>query len=120
MREILAIVKRSHAAATRRELARAGCNGYTQWPVLGRGRQRGLRNQHGHETLPFLPKILFSLVVEEVHVMETIEAVIRANQTGGYGDGKVFVLEVGESYRISTGDVMVNGSSSTAGHGRHP
>ena len=114
MREILAIVKRSHAAATRRELARAGCSGYSQWPVLGRGRQRGLRNQHGHETLPFLPKILFSLVVEEAHVMEMIEAVIRANQTGGYGDGKVFVLAVGESYRISTGDVMLNGASATA------
>ena len=113
MREILAIVKRSQAAATRRELARIGCGGYTQWPVLGRGRQRGLRNQHGHETMPFLPKLLFSLVVEEAHAAETIEAIIRANQTGGYGDGKIFVLGVSESCRISTGDCLSNGTPST-------
>ena len=112
MREIIAIVKRSHAAATRRELARAGCAGHTQWPVLGRGRQRGLRNQSGYEAMPFLPKLLFNLVVDEAQAGETIEALIRANQTGGYGDGKIFVLEISESYRISTGDVMVNGKAS--------
>ena len=120
MREILAIVKRGQAAATRRELSRIGCGGYTQWPVLGRGRQRGLRNQHGHETLPFLPKLLFSLVVEEAHAAETIEAFIRANQTGGYGDGKIFVLEVCESYRISTGETALNGAPPATLEDRRP
>lgn len=114
MREILAIVKRNQAAATRRELARVGCGGYTQWPVLGRGRQRGLRNQHGHETMPFLPKVLFNLMVDEEHTSETIEAILRANQTGQYGDGKIFVLEVSESYRISTGAHLSNGMQGAA------
>lgn len=104
MVEIIAIVKRSAAAATRHELARIDCGGYSQWPVLGRGRQGGLQNERGEATLPFLPKVLFSIVVEDEQRDETVEAIIRANQTGQYGDGKIFVMDVPESRRISSGE----------------
>ena len=105
MVEILAIIRRKHAAATKAELSRIGCTGYTAFPVLGRGRQRGLRGEPGTEGLAFLPKVLFNLVVEEAQAQETIEALIRANQTGQYGDGKLFVIEIAEAYRISTGEI---------------
>ena len=72
--------------------------------MLGRGKQRGLRTQQSPEALAFLPKVLFDLIVDEAQAQEVIEAIIRANQTGEYGDGKVFVIEVRESYRISTGE----------------
>jgi len=104
MVEIMAIIRRQRATATKEELSRIGCAGYTAFPVLGRGRQRGLRGEPGGEGLAFLPKVLFDLIVEEAQAQETIEALIRANQTGHYGDGKVFVIEVTEAYRISTGE----------------
>ncbi len=103
MVEIVAIIRRKRAAATKDELSRIGCAGYTALPVLGRGRQRGLRGEPGGEGLTLLPKVLFELIVEEVQAQETIEALIRTNQTGQYGDGKVFVIEIAEAYRISTG-----------------
>ena len=108
MVEILAVVKRSQATATKAELARIGCAGYSQWSVLGRGKQRGLRNHNGHETVPFLPKVLFNLMVDEAQEAETVEALMRANQTGQYGDGKIFVLEVDAHYRISTGERLAD------------
>ena len=104
MVEILAIIRRKRAAATKDELSHIGCTGHTAFPVLGRGRQRGLRGEPGSEGLAFLPKILFDLVVEDAQAQETIEALIRANQTGQYGDGKLFVIETAEAYRISTGE----------------
>ena len=104
MVEIIAIVRRNKAAATKEELQRVGASGYFAFPVLGRGRQRGIRSQHVGEGLAFLPKRLFDLVVDDAQAQETIEALIRANQTGEFGDGKIFVIEVGESYRISTGE----------------
>ena len=103
MREIIAIVRRSRAAATKAELARIGCEGYCQFAVLGRGRQRGLRDHDSDAGLRFLPKVLFNLIVEDARAAETIEAIIRANQTGEFGDGRIFVAEVAQSYRISTG-----------------
>ena len=104
MVEIIAIVRRKQAAATKEELVRIGCKGYTAFPVLGRGRQRGLQSEPGGKGLAFLPKILVDLVVEDAQAQETIEALIRANQTGHYGDGKIFVIETADAYRISTGE----------------
>ena len=104
MIELIAIVRRNRAIATKEELARIGCAGYSQFPVFGRGRQGGLRDQGGEAGLHFLPKTLFDLLVDDERSAETIEAVIRANQTGEFGDGKIFVIEVDESIRISTGE----------------
>lgn len=104
MTELIAVVRRKHSAATTQELSRIGCTGYTVFPVFGRGRQRGLQGAAGGEGLAFLPKVLFDVVVEDAQVPETIEAIIRANQTGQYGDGKLFVMDVLEAYRISTGE----------------
>ena len=104
MVELIAIVRRKKDSATKEELTRIGCPGYSVFPVLGRGRQRGLRGAQGNEGPAFLPKALFDLIVEESQVQETIEALIRANQTGEFGDGKIFVIEMAEAYRLSTGE----------------
>ena len=104
MTELVAIVRRKRATATKEALERAGCPGYTQFPVLGRGRQRGLRGGEAKEGLSFLPKVLFDLMVEDGQVAETVEAILRANQTGEFGDGKIFVVKSIDAYRISTGE----------------
>ncbi len=104
MVELIAIVRRDRAIATKAELARIGCAGYSWWPVLGRGRQRGLQSNQTLPGLPFLPKALFAVVAEDVRVDETIETIIRANQTGEFGDGKIFLVETMAAYRISTGE----------------
>lgn len=104
MVKIIAIIRRKHAPATKEELLRIGCNGYTAFPVSGRGKQHGLRGAPEGQGFAFLPKVLFEIVVEEKQAQETIEALIRSNQTGQYGDGKIFVMEMAEAYRISTGE----------------
>ena len=105
MVELIAIIRRNRAGATQQELARIGCTSYSRFSVLGRGRQRGLRGEGAAEGLPFLPKGFFYLVVAEEAARETIEAIVRANQTGDFGDGKIFVLESAEAYRVSTGEM---------------
>lgn len=106
MVELVAVVRRNRTLATKEELARMHCAGYSMFPVLGRGRQRGLHVQEGRQGLAFLPKMLFDLVVDDDQAQETIEAIIRSNQTGEFGDGKIFVVEIGETYRISTGEIL--------------
>ena len=54
--------------------------------------------------MKYLPKKLLSLTVNDQQVKPAVQAIIRANQTGQYGDGKVFVLPVREVYRIRTGE----------------
>lgn len=102
MIELIAIVRRNKTAATQQELARIGYSGHSRLSVLGRGRQRGLKTGGGQNGPAFLAKTMFSVVAEDAQAQEAIEAIIRANQTGDFGDGKIFVLEVNDTYRIST------------------
>ena len=104
MIEIIAIVRRKQSAATKQELSRIGCQGYTAFPVFGRGKQRGLRSEPGGQGLAFLPKVLFDIVVEDEQVQETVEAMTRANQSGQFGDGRIFLIDITESSRLSTGE----------------
>ena len=103
MTEVVAVVRRSRAAATRKELERAKVPGWTSFPVLGRGRQRGLRPADTGPGVAFLAKVLFSVVVEHGEVGPIVEAILRANQTGEYGDGKIWTVDLGRDYRISEG-----------------
>jgi len=114
MTEIVAIVRRHRAAATKYELERIGCDGYTAYSVLGRGWQRGVR-QAGIRRRPagqrktearvgwlgFLPKVMFSIVVEDEAVEPTVDAIMKVNRTGEVGDGRIFVMPTAHAYRVS-------------------
>lgn len=117
LREVVAIVRPGKRLATRQALESAGVAGYTTYTVLGRSRQRGLRfPAAGHEivdaeaaktneaVIQFVPKQLFSAVVEADRVDEVVAALIKVNRTGKgqYGDGRIFVVDVEEAVRIST------------------
>ncbi len=72
--------------------------------VLGRGRQKGVseiyRSHREHGSL--LKKIKLEIAVNEEFVGPTIEAISGGAQTGGIGDGKIFVLDLQECHRIRT------------------
>ena len=103
MTEIIAVVRRSKAASTRKELERADVPGWTAHPVLGRGRQKGLKTSVESTGVPFLAKVMFSIVVEDDQVDTIVEAITRANQTGEFGDGRIWTVDLGQVLRISEG-----------------
>ena len=45
-----------------------------------------------------------SIVVNEEFLDVTVQAIIEAGKTGDVGDGKVFVSNIEEVYRIRTGE----------------
>lgn len=105
LREVLAIVRPGRRIATRHALEAAGVVSYTTYSVLGRSRQRGLRFPSGEgAVIQFVPKQLFSIVVEEDRAKAVVEALIEANRTGKgqYGDGRIFIMDVEEAVRVST------------------
>lgn len=50
--------------------------------------------------IQFVPKVYISLIVADRDVSLAIQSLIRSNQTGKIGDGKIFVLPVEESIQI--------------------
>ncbi|MDR0913906.1 MAG: transcriptional regulator, partial [Oscillospiraceae bacterium] len=50
------------------------------------------------------PKIKFEIVVSSQEWADkTIEAIVKAARTGNMGDGKIFVYDLSQVVRISTG-----------------
>lgn len=82
-------------------LEKAGFYSLTKVDVLGRGRQRGI--QVGNTTYDELSKLMLMLVVEDKETHRVIDLIQQHARTGNFGDGKIFVTDVAQTYTIRTG-----------------
>lgn len=102
MMEIRAIIRRECLNALKDGLAEKGLYGLTHWPVVGRGKQRGvIVNGISYDELP---KEMVYIVVHDDHKTEVIQTIISACQTkpkGTPGDGRIFINRLDEGYTIS-------------------
>ena len=104
MKKIEAIIKPFKLDDVKEALTELGIIGMTVTEVRGFGRQKGHTELYrGSEyTIDFLPKVKVELVVPDALVEKVVATVAAAARTGSIGDGKVFVLPMGEAIRIRT------------------
>ena len=106
MKLIKAIVRPNKVDEVKDALGKINVSGVTVTEVRGHGKQKGhtaiYRGQEYNVSL--LPKMEIEVVVPDEIVDEGVKAIIQAARTGEIGDGRVFVLPVGDSYRIRTGE----------------
>ncbi|MDW3204984.1 MAG: P-II family nitrogen regulator [Alphaproteobacteria bacterium] len=106
MKMIVAIVKPFKLDDVREAMTGLGVEGMTVTEVKGFGRQRGQTEIYrGAEyVVDFVPKSRIEIVVEDDRAAAVVDAIAAAAKTGKIGDGKIFVLDVGEAIRIRTGE----------------
>ncbi len=106
MKKVEAIIKPFKLDEVKEALQQIGVQGLTVTEVKGFGRQKGHTELYrGAEyVVDFLPKIKLEIVLEDEMVDKAVEAIIEAANTGRIGDGKIFVLPLGETIRIRTGE----------------
>jgi len=106
MKKIEAIIKPFKLDDVKEALTELGVIGMTVTEVRGFGRQKGHTELYrGSEyTIDFLPKVKIELVVPDALVDKVVAAVAAAARTCSIGDGKVFVIPMGEAIRIRTGE----------------
>ncbi|MBC8341530.1 MAG: P-II family nitrogen regulator [Proteobacteria bacterium] len=106
MKKVEAIIKPFKLDEVKEALQQVGIQGLTVTEVKGFGRQKGHTELYrGAEyVVDFLPKIKLEIVVTDDMVDKAVEAIVEAANTGRIGDGKIFVLPLGESIRIRTGE----------------
>ncbi|MBN2714206.1 MAG: P-II family nitrogen regulator [Deltaproteobacteria bacterium] len=124
MKEIMAVIRQNKVNTTKKALADAGI---TSFSATGRVSGRGLglvdmkvlkgAEEGDPQAISLLgqgprliPKRLITVIVSDDWKDRTVEAIIKANQTGNPGDGKIFVLPVFEATRVRTAET-VSGSS---------
>jgi nitrogen regulatory protein PII len=109
MKLIKAIVRPNKVDDVREALEKLNISGMTVTEVRGHGKQKGhTAIYRGKEyNVSLLPKMEVELVVADEAADEAVKAIMQAARTGEIGDGRVFVLPVGSSYRIRTGEPAV-------------
>lgn len=117
MKEITAFIRINKMNETRNALVAAGFSGFTVRKVQGRGKGpvsgsvlKGAAE--GKEEAiallgggpPLSPKRMIFIVLPDEKVQDAVTALITANKTGNPGDGKIFVNDVEDAYRIRTNE----------------
>ncbi len=101
---IKAIVRPEKSSEVLKALFEAGYVAVTKMPVVGRGKQRGIKI--GDVTYDELPKEQLMMVVKDEDkdfAVNTIMEAARTGEKGAFGDGKIFISSVEEAYTISRG-----------------
>lgn len=101
---IRSIIRPEKADAVLAALMDAGFPAVTKYSVAGRGKQRGIKI--GDVTYDEIPKVMLMSVVnaeDKQFVIDTIMKTAKSGAKGAFGDGKIFISEVEESYTISSG-----------------
>jgi nitrogen regulatory protein P-II 2 len=109
MKLIKSIVRPNKVDDVKSALERLQISGMTVTEVRGHGKQKGhtaiYRGQEYNVSL--LPKMEIEVVVSDSIVNDAVKAITEAARTGEIGDGRIFVIPVGETYKIRTGEKEV-------------
>ena len=99
---------------TKSALQAAGLPSFTAMPVLGRGNGHGdMEKAHNYDAehrdlIQEVPRLkskrMITLVVTDENKDKAVETLIKANQTGASGDGKIFVIDNVDSVHIRTAE----------------
>jgi nitrogen regulatory protein P-II 2 len=108
MKYIVAIIQPHKLEEVKQALEAVEVNLMTVSNVLGQGRQRGFTEIYrgAKEVGGLLRKVRLDIAVNEAFVEPTIAAINKGARSGQgeVGDGKIFVLDLVDCVRISTGE----------------
>ena len=106
MTKVEALVRPQKLDEVKAALSDIGIGGLTVTEVRGSGKQKGFTQHYrGAEyTVNLLQKIKIEVVVPDDQARPVAEAIANAARTGEIGDGKIFLIPIGEAIRIRTGE----------------
>ena len=106
MKYVIAVIKPFKFDDVRKAVTAAGIEGMTITEVKGFGRQKGQTEIYrGNEyEVSLVPKIKVEVACSDQQAPQVIEAIENAARTGKIGDGKIFVVDLGDALRIRTGE----------------
>src|SRR5688500_19069986 len=101
MKKIEAFVRHEAFEPIRAELLDKGFPSLSLSEVKGSGRQKGIVETYRGSTLTVnvRPKLKIEVVVEDKDKSLVVETILRHARTGDVGDGKIFVIPVGDRKR---------------------
>ena len=105
MKKIEAIIRKTKFEDVKDALLEADIEWFSYYDVRGIGKARQGRIYRGvvYDTST-IERILVSIVVRDKNAEKTVQAIIKAAQTGEIGDGRIFVIPIEDAIRIRTAE----------------
>lgn len=105
MKKIEAIIRKSKFSEVKKALQEAEVYFFSYWDVTGIGNEKIGKVYRGVSfSTADIQRRHLSIVVNDEFEQVTVDAIIKSAATGEVGDGKIFVSDVNEAYRIRTGE----------------
>lgn len=103
MKKIEAIIRKSKFDEVKAALHQIEVNFFSYWDVTGVGNEKQGHVYRGisYSTTDIQRRHL-SIVVSDDFLERTVNSILEAAYSGNVGDGKIFVSDVLEAYRIRT------------------
>ena len=103
MKKIEAIIRKSKFDDVKEALHKIEVNFFSYWDVTGVGNEKQGHVYRGisYSTTDIQRRHL-SIVVSDDFLEKTVNSILEAAYSGNVGDGKIFVSDVLEAYRIRT------------------
>tara|TARA_B110000091_G_scaffold142933_1_gene152665 strand:+ start:806 stop:1144 length:339 start_codon:yes stop_codon:yes gene_type:complete len=105
MKKIEAIIRKSKFRVVKDALHEVGVNFFSYWDVTGIGNEK---EGHVYRGVSYstsdIQRRYISIVVNDDFEAITIKTIIESAGTGEVGDGKIFVSDIKDAYRIRTGE----------------
>jgi len=103
MKQVEAIIRKSKFDDVKKALHQIEVNFFSYWDVTGVGNEK---QGHVYRGISYstsdIQRRYLSIVVSDGFLQKTVDAILESAYTGNVGDGKIFVSEVLEAYRIRT------------------
>lgn len=105
MKKIEAIIRKSKFDDVKKALHQNGVNFFSYWEVTGQGNEEQCHVYRGvNYSTSDIPRTFLSFVVSDEFLKPSLGALQKSAYTGEVGDGKIFVSNIEEAYRIRTGE----------------
>ena len=103
MKKVEAIIRKSKFDDVKKALHQIEVNFFSYWDVTGVGNETQGHVYRGisYSTTDIQRRYL-EIVISDEFLERTVNAVLESAYTGNVGDGKIFVSDVLEAYRIRT------------------
>jgi len=105
MKKIEAIIRKSKFEDVKKALYNSGIDWFSYWDITGLGKSKEDQVVRGQVfQSSYIQRRMLSIVVRDINLQKTVDAIMTSARTGEPGDGKIFVSDIEETYRIRTGE----------------
>ena len=105
MKKIEVVIRKTKFDEVKEALKEAGIEFFTFWEVRGVGQSHESRVYRGiaYDTST-IERMLITFYCREKFLDGAVKAILSSARTGEIGDGKIFISDITDAYRIRTGE----------------